>query len=342
MKSRCNRHILSALLVLSVVPAPAQGKKRGDNQEALQLLDKARSLSDIRAPGSPPFRIEARVESAALAPGKPNFVGTWMLTWQSPSQWREEVGFPGFNQVRVASQGKLWTYRSVPYEPVRVSQLSQLVDFRSHWVLRSGQLVTALKEKKRNGISMRCVEVKGEPGPWRDLCADTATLLPVWVEPFARTTLSVPFTEYADYAPWGSRQFPRSMRAYEGSHLILAVQAQIGPETGADPSLFTPPAQAVEWDWCPEAELPRLLSSVPPHYPDAARQSGQEAVVSVYVVIEPDGTPGDLAVARSAGRDFDASTLSSVRQWRYRPAMCGSTPIPTETIVDVAYTLRSY
>lgn len=332
--------ILTTSLLAGILPGISQAKKQKVNEEALQVLEKARSLADIRAPGSPPFRAHGRIEAASLAPEKPPFVGQWTLTWQSPSQWREEVSFPGFSQIRVASEGKLWTYRNMAYEPVRVYQVSQLLDFRSQWLVRSGQTITGLKQKNRNGVALQCVEVKDEPFPWRDLCSDPATLLPAWIAPLGNSVASIPSEEYGDYMPWGDRQFPRFMRAYEGDRLILSVQAEIEPAPATDPSQFTPPSSAVEWDWCDNAEPPRKLTTVPPQYPGAEREANREGFVSVYAVVQTDGTLANLAVARSAGRDFDLATLNSVRQWRYRPAMCGDNPIVTETIIDVNYRLR--
>jgi hypothetical protein len=340
MSERFGSRLLIALIIAMSVPGLGAAKKQADDQEVRQLLEKVLSLSDIRAADSPPFRIQARVESAALQSGRAGSVGTWMLTWQSPTQWREEVGFPGFRQVRVASGGKIWTYRSTPYEPLRVYQLSQVMDFRALWILRTGQVVTALREKKHNGISVQCVEVRGEVGPWRDLCSDSMTALPAWVEPGSRTALTLPSAEYSDYKSWGKEQFPRSIRAYEHAHLILAVRLDVEPVSAADQSQFAPPPQATEWDWCDNAEPSQPISTVPPHYPDAERFGHREGLVSVYAIIHTDGTLGDLAVVRSAGPDFDGATLASVRQWHLRPAMCGSKPIVTETVIDVAYTLR--
>jgi len=331
---------LALSLLLTALPALTLAKKPKNDEEALQLLQKARSLADIRAPGSPPFRARGKIECTSLDAQKPPFTGAWSLLWQAPLQWREEVSFPGFTQVRVASGGKLWTYRNMAYEPVRVYQLGELLDFRSQWVLRSGQTISGPKHKSRKGVSMECVEVKGEPGPWRDLCLDSTTLFPAWIEPFSHTTLSVPFHEYSDYMPWGDHQFPRFMRAYEGDRLILSVRAEIEPAPAADSSQFTPPVSAVEWDWCDNAEPPKKISTVPPHYPGTALEERRRGIVSVYAVVHTDGTLGNLAVARSAGSDFDTASLNSVQQWRYRPAMCGSSPIATEIIIDVAYTLQ--
>jgi TonB family protein len=338
MTNRTSWTFFSTLLSLLLLSATATAKKRGD-EEAVQFLDQVRESIDIRAAGSPPFILHARVEAAPLERGGPSAVGSLVLTWLSPLQWREDIGFPGFTQMRIAGQGKLWTTRSVGFEPVRVNQLDGLMDLRSQWTLRPKELVTGPKVRKRSGVSMKCVEIRGSMEAGRELCAHADTLLPLRTAPLSSTQPAAASYEYADYIRWGSSQFPRVMRVYEGSNLVVDAHAELSSAPEMDPSRFLPQAQATEWDWCDNAQPPRLLSTVAPQYPDAERRNQQVGMVSVYVVVGTDGSLHNPAVARSAGRNFDTATLASVRQWRYQPAMCGSIPVPTETIIDVRYTL---
>jgi TonB family protein len=108
-----------------------------------------------------------------------------------------------------------------------------------------------------------------------------------------------------------------------------------------DESAFQPPPQAVSWNWCRDAERPRVVESVPPTYPPTERANGQQAIVSVNAVGEADGSLHDLRVVRSAGQDFDAATLTAVARWRFCPAMCGGKPVPFEKVIDVTYALRA-
>ncbi|MGO9272951.1 MAG: energy transducer TonB [Terriglobia bacterium] len=340
MRARVKRCLFAILLLLlPLVRGLAGSKKQNDHQEALQFLDKVRDLVDIQTSGSPSFQLRARVLAAPLNAGSQSAVGSLVLTWQSPSQWREEISFPGFSQVRVASQGKLWTARGTAYEPLRVYQLDQLLDIRSQWTLKSGESVKGSKDRKQNEIRMECVELRGDLEPDRDLCADIVSLVPVLSRSLVPYNPRVPSYEYGDYVAWAAKQFPRLMRAYEGKSAVVEVRAELTPAPAADASLLTPPAKAIEGDWCEDVEPPKNVASVPPHYPDREKQDRQQGVVSVYAAVHTDGTLGNLGVVRSAGPDFDAATLASVRQWRYRPAMCGAKPIPGEIVIDVTYTL---
>jgi TonB family protein len=336
MKIGAKRCLSAALVVAVLLVSGGLAEQKQQEEQVLQLLKKARDVADIRAADSPPFSLRARIQAAPLRRGRKALDGTLLLYWVSPTRWRQEITFPGYSQVRIASQGKLWTTRNVPFEPVRAYQLEQLMDVQSQWTLREGESAREeRKERKQKGVRLRCIEVKGELEPRRELCADAESLVPLTTRIAASHLISC---EYGDYAPWGSREFPRLMRVYEDKDLVIEAQIEkLAPTLEPAASLLAPPASATAWDWCNNAEPATVLSKAAPHYPQAARRSGQEAEVSVYAVIATDGSLHDLAVVRSGGPDFDASALAAISRWRYRPGMCGINPIPTETVIEVRY-----
>lgn len=339
MKIWPKRNVSAALVVAVLLVSGTPAEQAQQQERVLQFLKEVRDLTDIRSADSPPFRVRARVEAAPLKPGMKPSHGTLLLSWLAPAQWREEITFPGYSQVRIASQGKLWTARDAPFESVRAYQLEELINLRSQWTLRQGESAREEnKEKKQKGSVMRCIEVKGYLEPGRELCSDAESLVPLATRAVASHLTSY---EYGDYAPWGSKQFPHLMRAYEGKNLVIEARLEELALISEPPaSLLSLPAGATAWDWCDNAEPAKALDKTAPHYPQAARQSGREADVSVYAVIATDGSPQHLTVVRSAGPDFDASILAAVARWRYRPGMCGDNPITTETVIDVAYRLR--
>ncbi|HTV22108.1 MAG TPA: TonB family protein [Polyangiaceae bacterium] len=77
----------------------------------------------------------------------------------------------------------------------------------------------------------------------------------------------------------------------------------------------------------PRMTPPRLLESVEPVYPEAARQSRQTASVGLVLTLDTEGHVVDAAVTESAGADFDASALEAARRLVFSPALHGETPI---------------
>jgi TonB family protein len=194
--------------------------------------------------------------------------------------------------------------------------------------------------KKHKGGVLSCVEVEGITNLKRDLCFGPRGE-PLSVESLAYyNPLRVSY-EYDDYAFWAGRQFPHSMRVYEGKTVVVQVQVEeLEANAKPDSSLFVPPAGALAWDSCDGATPPRALDKPVPGYPKSAKDNRVQGTVSVYAVIEPGGRLQGLTVVRSAGSDLDLATLSVLARWRYQPALCSGKPIPTETVIDVAYSVR--
>jgi TonB family protein len=91
--------------------------------------------------------------------------------------------------------------------------------------------------------------------------------------------------------------------------------------------------------WCTGMVRPIADIKVHPHYPEAAKQSRTQGTVDLYGIIAADGHLTNLATVRSAGPALDKSSLDAVSQWTYHPATCGTTPVPSETVISVNYSL---
>jgi outer membrane biosynthesis protein TonB len=59
-----------------------------------------------------------------------------------------------------------------------------------------------------------------------------------------------------------------------------------------------------------------------------------------YAVIETDGTLSHLTLIQQVTPALEAAVADAVRQWRYKPAACGSTPVRVETAIAVDFHLR--
>jgi TonB family protein len=82
---------------------------------------------------------------------------------------------------------------------------------------------------------------------------------------------------------------------------------------------------------------PMKLKHVPPVYPSHLAGSGSEASVVLESRIRTDGTPDDLRVVKSAGSDFDAAALESVRQWVFAPTLLNCVPVDVLMTVTVKF-----
>jgi TonB family protein len=79
--------------------------------------------------------------------------------------------------------------------------------------------------------------------------------------------------------------------------------------------------------------LPRPYRRLRPAYPDAAARADAEAIVDVVVDVGTDGEVGDVQVVRWAGFGLDETTVATVRQLHFFPAMKNGTPVPMRVML---------
>ena len=89
----------------------------------------------------------------------------------------------------------------------------------------------------------------------------------------------------------------------------------------------------------PDEQQKRLLASVAPAYPDAARAAGIEGDVTLRVTIGADGNVKDIDPL-SGHSALVRAAMQAVAQWRYAPALLDGWPVSVVTNVTIAFRLR--
>jgi TonB family protein len=79
--------------------------------------------------------------------------------------------------------------------------------------------------------------------------------------------------------------------------------------------------------------LPRPYRRLRPEYPRSAARADAEATVDVVVDVGADGEVSDVQVVRWAGFGLDESTVATVRQLHFFPAMRNGSPIPMRVLL---------
>ncbi|HSE19096.1 MAG TPA: energy transducer TonB [Pyrinomonadaceae bacterium] len=78
---------------------------------------------------------------------------------------------------------------------------------------------------------------------------------------------------------------------------------------------------------------PRPYRRLRPEYPQTAARADAEAIVDVVVDVGADGEVGEVQIVRWAGFGLDESTVATVRQLHFFPAMKNGTPIPMRVLL---------
>jgi TonB family protein len=85
---------------------------------------------------------------------------------------------------------------------------------------------------------------------------------------------------------------------------------------------------------------PSLQREVKALYTDDARRRGIEGEVVLEIVVQRDGSVGDVRIRRSLDRGLDQRAIDAVRQWRFTPARRRGVAVDVLVEVAVAFKVR--
>jgi TonB family protein len=80
----------------------------------------------------------------------------------------------------------------------------------------------------------------------------------------------------------------------------------------------------------PTLTPPKLVRAAQPVYPPAKLQSGESASVALVLALDDTGQITDVAVATSAGDDFDQAAIAAAKQLEFEPAQRGGVPVASK------------
>src|SRR5215475_6799176 len=89
-----NRTVLVALFLTSLLSASV------NTREGQEIIEQAQSRSDIRELSSFTMKANVKIENQGKL-----VAGQYVFLWNGPNQWKEEVSFPGFDEIRIGGQG---------------------------------------------------------------------------------------------------------------------------------------------------------------------------------------------------------------------------------------------
>jgi TonB family protein len=87
---------------------------------------------------------------------------------------------------------------------------------------------------------------------------------------------------------------------------------------------------------------PVVLREVKPQYTSDAMRAKVQGSVLLECVVKPDGTVGEVKVARSLDSVFglDLEAMKAARQWRFRPGTRLGEPVAVQVVIELTFTLR--
>jgi TonB family protein len=338
------RTAIRTLLALGAAMTAGTGllQAQDQNPDAVSLLERARHQEDLRAAGSSPFQLRSQI---LIHGNRSQVQGEYRMVWESADRWAEKLTIGDFQRVRVGVSGGYRQARSVDYSPRVVFDFGQATGIRGHLRNSQGEILGKIRTRKIEGTALLCVEVKNQKDRAfrREVCIDPSTGLLARVElpgfsspaPTERTVV-----EYSQFSNVLGKSYPQHIRLQRGRGFWLDISV-VSLEKASEGAQQTQswPENSEFWEDCDEETPGELVTRVNPQYPQVARSAGQQGTVSLYLIIEKDGSASNLRLVQSASSLLDSAAEEAVRQWKYRPPTCNGSPIRAETIVDVIFSM---
>ncbi|HEX4488530.1 MAG TPA: energy transducer TonB [Terriglobales bacterium] len=327
MRCRISLFVNAILLSLSTVCLC------DDKQDILTLIEKARSISDIRATDCGPFRLEANF---TLYEGNERRTGTYKEYKGSAKQHRSETASGDFIHIEVTDRGRRWRFDTFEPQPPGTlnpeSKLSLNVLSPQFWI--GGKI----SNRAMNGEVFRCVikEYSSLAGK-SALCFDHVFgELVAEIQPMGlHSHLSDRQCIYDTYKPMGNKSFPTRISCTADGKPALEINVTRLEELKEAGELFSPPLGATETSYCGGTlTAPKALQAADPHMPKAVTP---KFPVILRVKVGINGKPQDVTVIQTVDKDFDKEAIKAVNQWRFKPAECDGTPTETEIKAEISF-----
>ena len=339
-----------SVAALAALYAPALGAD--DQQRGTELVARAAQLETLLSPDTGRFRLRVHVKLFGLVDGMRE--GDVLLLADSPSQWFEQVRFPGYIETTGRAEGQAWRKRNVIDKPYRFHEVSDLLNVGAHLELPPGAGVKSVSQQTVAGQPAACVEIGPTARLWQRDIAGRAALSEVARWKDSRATLcfaadtgallsagygkELPRFEYEGQVTLGAKTYPRTMRCFEGKELAVeATTVELVGDSGAQTEGgFAAPAGAEKWPQCAAPAPPRLVAKKDAGDSAYAKARRQFGTVIALAEVGKDGLIHDLSFIEARGM-LGGQVKKAVQEWKYAPATCDGAPVPAEIYLAYAF-----
>jgi TonB family protein len=84
---------------------------------------------------------------------------------------------------------------------------------------------------------------------------------------------------------------------------------------------------------------PVVIHSVDPEFSDEARRAKYQGICLISVIVDAQGNPQNPRVERALGMGLDEKAIEAIRQFKFKPAMKGKTPVAVMITVEINFRL---
>jgi TonB family protein len=84
---------------------------------------------------------------------------------------------------------------------------------------------------------------------------------------------------------------------------------------------------------------PRVRSAPSPEFSTEARELHYQGTITLWLVVDTDGKPRNISIAKPLGMGLDGKAVECVEKWRFDPAQRDGQPVAVEMVVQVDFHL---
>jgi len=84
---------------------------------------------------------------------------------------------------------------------------------------------------------------------------------------------------------------------------------------------------------------PVVIHSVAAQFTDVARSNKYQGVCLISLVVDAQGLPTNMRIARPLGMGLDQQAIEAIRHYRFTPAMKNGVPVPVQVTIEVDFRL---
>ena len=86
-----------------------------------------------------------------------------------------------------------------------------------------------------------------------------------------------------------------------------------------------------------DVSSPKLIIAPDPEYTEQARRAKYQGACVISLIVDTQGNPKRVRVARHLGMGLDKKAVDAVKQYRFEPAMLHGQPVPVEVHIEVNF-----
>jgi hypothetical protein len=317
----------SALLLCFLGGVATTAVAQDKQTEGMAIIQRAIELTDLTQSG--PYQMHNILTLTDETLGK-QFTGEEAVFFVSPEKWRRELRIKGYYDESAIFKGNMmYRGRSLNFTPPGARKdvagsLRNLPDVVKYKVLR-------VYDRKVNDLDTRCVYLQngGQRNYEITWCIDPKTGLPA--AQYYRE--SGHYIEFREYKAFGKKFVPNVVEVFSGGKSKEKAVISISQGVPDDPKTFEAPSTYPARPWCDNMQALIVVDNKRPDIPQLARRhTGWELLYEMTV----DEKGNVVNVVPMSPKPFaDRIVMDTLAGWKFKPAMCGANPVPTDFIVSM-------